>query len=494
MLKGKVNYKILPDPRDNFNVARGPSSGSYLVYKHITDALSSGSSAGVQFVTGSASSTESFSNWLFSINTPTNFVISGTQTIDAYRFYKIRITTTGFPSDHSGIGFTVARFSLSYDNGVTYPLTNLIPLISGTSFGDGIFGKFPDQQLIAGTEWTVWYSVNTNAFSVWKFASASIPFYVGLFHFGSPANAYSGSNLTLWGQNNPTEGGLGIAVGQMSNGGNPWTGLSSSSYWDVTSSVYLWPRSNNPGGLHQTNRNNLMPLLLRSDVRNFGVSGHCLFDENNLAILNDVGSDNSYDFFYFGKSMIYTGSGVQYSHGDYTYLCANKFSAGWIFEHLDLGFGVGLYSTLNPPVYGSISGSTILEGGLAVFSGSLKSDTLRQKSGVKGFVFDLPAGLFYRSYYEDFNTPYWPNSMFGSSGTPRIDVWSPSIIAWEYPKCFGTIGYVNWWGAAMQVNTLDSTPDFSRAAFGNSVKYTIKAILPWSTVSPSTGTLQGVKL
>lgn len=95
------------------------------------------------------------------------------------------------------------------------------------------------------------------------------------------------------GDTNPWNGG-GAALGANTKGTPVWKAPTSGTQ------LHVFPRSNNAGGTHATNRENTMPVFHQSSTRNIRSRAHIVADDDSFAILVDNEDDNTYGLAYVG--------------------------------------------------------------------------------------------------------------------------------------------------------------------------------------------------
>lgn len=321
--------------------------------------------------------------------------------------------------------------------------------------------------------------------SLFQFASASLPFYVCL-------QVVTGGQIgsSPFGANGITElnggayaaGGFGVSIAACDNGASPWNNYSSPFWTDVSGNLFVWPRSNHIGGAYASSRKNFMLLSDAISVAYSGVSAHALIDQDQFMLLTDTASDSNYSGFYFGKIKTNPGSALAYPSG--AYVALNTYADGTHPLFIT-------YATLSNPsrLYGTIAGNGSYEGGVMMPTGSKPgvTDYLSQPPmGVKTAIIDLPKILFYRGGYENSVSPFFPNTCYN---TRSFDLISPSIISYDHPGARGFVGQVTFFQYTMNVATHDTNQNKTLAVFGNSVIADEKIVVPWDGVTtPTTGT------
>ena len=222
-----------------------------------------------------------------------------------------------------------------------------------------------------GGQFSYWDNVNNqtggNAWGVWLFSHATVPFYVHLQWQVSTSVQYGVAPGYPGSHPDTSNAGVGISVGMCSDGTQAWGGTThnngadtkSNPVW-VTGSVngysYVWPRCDSAGGsLYNGSRNAMMSVA--SATRVDTTSNPCRYrmtvamDENNLFILTDnLGSFNGNNLFFFGQYA--PASGVV---APVPYFCYNNSNPYVLATITNFGSIA--------PVSGS---SALLDGGIAV--------------------------------------------------------------------------------------------------------------------------------
>jgi hypothetical protein len=284
------------------------------------------------------------------------------------------------------------------------------------------FGSVP------GSGFNYWNQTNpvgNNAWSVFCFTSASIPFYM-LLQFGTssigsseggvigqpPGNPGSATNNA---SNYTQNGGVGIQFAMRSDGGNPWTGTTGalgadtksnpvwttgSNYFDPAA-AFVWPRCNSVSGsgavtLTSGSRAVCLTIAPQAYMNGINASGmrlHLACNFDNIAIARDMFSTvGNYNYMWFGKYTTFTGSWPQNSSS-----VAPAVPYAMLWRELENASPTIAVGTAN--VYGSTSGDSEREGGIAhpFLSGQ-----------VVGCSVDAPANLM------AFNAGYQPNTMYST--------------------------------------------------------------------------------
>ena len=330
--------------------------------------------------------------------------------------------------------------------------------------------------------------LGTNAFYVFRFSSALIPFYVlvqmvtynatgaapGALAIASPGNL---SN-TLGAASNV---GVCISIAQLLSGGSPWAGGTANAGADAkgvavwtagASTLISYPRVNSVGGTYATNCEGMMILNMMNVsasealpdlyINNGGSRIHLLADNENLMVLSDTGNNGSYSVFYFGRYQPRAGVGLTVQ---VPYFCCNNTNSG-----------------LDPIIPNStVFGYTTQQTSTSLVDGGVPHPTV--SNGVKVMTLD------YSTLFNNFLLS--PNKIISSP--PRFDM-QPVYIAMSeapYNALLGTSSFFRV-GYGMPPNW--TSPDKKLAAFGNGLVSSAKIIVPWDGVTAigSGNTRQGI--
>lgn len=314
-----------------------------------------------------------------------------------------------------------------------------------------------------------------NAFAVFRFGNAIIPFYIMIQVVWQGTNTFGaapGNPGLIYGNsypwditNNATQGGgVGIQYAQRLDGGNPWAGTQNNDgndtkgtpVWSPGGSVLaVWPRNNSVGGNYVTNKENCFAFLTgRNDstswftsanpnTNNVGFKVHFIADENNFAVIVDSQADGTYGIHMFGHYTPKPGLAVQMPY-----------------------FAFHAMNQTNDPIllrnqqYGA-TGLQEWDGGVVHPTASL---------GVKGAVFETVGLLF--------SSPFSPNKLVPPN-TGRFDMAPIFIGMKDTAPNNGFLGVVDFtryvYGIASQFTSGDKT----LAAWGNTNQNSAKLVLPW---------------
>ncbi len=321
-------------------------------------------------------------------------------------------------------------------------------------------------------------TIGTNAFAVFRFGNATTPFNVLIQCInttGSGTTIASPGNYAYATTNNygTSVFGVMIVVAQRADGTNAWGGgtanvgadTKSTPVWTAGSSTLnVWPRINSSGGTFATNREALMMLSTvnagateyYNDIFTRGIRVNFIADDDNLLIVWDMGSDGSYQFWYFGK---------------YTPRAALNIQTPYVCIHM----GTPRDPIVSNFTYGS---TTQVTNGDFTTAGDGGVAHPTAASGIKNVLIDGTASLFNSSIYN-------PNRAAGLLG--RFDL-PPAYVAVNEAPFFGMLGSINFFRTAYNLPSLYMSPDRKLAIFGNGSVQSGKIVVPWDGLTvPGSG-------
>lgn len=320
-----------------------------------------------------------------------------------------------------------------------------------------------------------------NAWACFKFASASIPFYMLIqYNNSDTSNSITGQSFgtapgspAQLGAGASYVAGLGIQFAMDDNGGNVWNGTVLNNGQDnkgtivwmsgsATGSLFVFPRSNSAGGSHATQRQNMFPMVqaVTSNVNGIKQSGarvHILVDQNNFMYLHDIAYDGSYQVTYFGKYDV---------RPDITSSLPPYLMIGYKTENTNPTPNYALST-----IYGTTAGNTDVEGGIIMpLTAAYGANNGQQ--GVKGMSIDLVPNFL-------FDGRFHPNSTFSPA---KYDVY-PAFVALNESPIFGFLGRINFFSMCygLPSHATDSTK--TRAVFGANNQAAAKMVVPWDGLS-----------
>lgn len=253
---------------------------------------------------------------------------------------------------------------------------------------------------------------------------------------------------------------------------NPWNGTGTlgtnskgSQVWVTPSGgsgVMVWPRSNNLGGAHNTNKENGCDLYLRNTNNALSTRAHILMDDDAFLFVASNGDNDAFTITYFGPFVPRPGLSVTYPYlllGTQTGTLPFGLSTGAIF-------------------YGSVAGTGITNGG---------------DNNAGGVPIDYPAPNSIRRMMVDrwpltttLNTGYEPNHYFSNPAYDEfpIPVWTHEVPLVSYA------GQIDFIREITQVESYMRNIAGDRTVFGGTAPMAgvPKLSVPWAIgVIPGSG-------
>lgn len=169
--------------------------------------------------------------------------------------------------------------------------------------------------------WDQQFPPGSNAFGVWRFGNAAVPFniFVTLVNVNTETvSPTTPSTLSFNPSSSTNRTCVAISIAQRLDGTNPWNGGTANAgadskgtpFWTPGSSTLIaYPRVNSIQGASVANREAMMFISSYAYSSNENYNDHSsgpmrailLADENNFLLLTDLNLDNAWQFFYFGK-------------------------------------------------------------------------------------------------------------------------------------------------------------------------------------------------
>lgn len=300
--------------------------------------------------------------------------------------------------------------------------------------------------------WNEAKSTGNNAWSVWQWASASVPFYMMVqFTTGGNFGTSPGNPGLIDGSS--TNNGLGFAFALRADGGSPWVGSTRNDGTDTkavpvwnsgSSQLFVWPRSNSISGTTTANRENMfaVPTAHAGGFPAFGSRFHLICDQEHVLLVGDEGGDQTQIYLFFGKYSPRSGS-----TNTVPYVSLRNASEG---STNPFAFGV----------YGQITASANAN------DGGICSPVLLA-SGVKNVEVTC--------YNDFFAAGYQPNM---AVYPPGFDEFPMYVGASESPTFGGYLGHIDWmkyvWGPEPQ--SVSAAGDRIYLGGANTI---IKLSVPW---------------
>lgn len=250
---------------------------------------------------------------------------------------------------------------------------------------------------------------------------------------------------------------------------NPWNGSGTlgantkgTPVWTTPSGgtgVMVWPRSNNTGGTHNTNRENCAIAFYKdTGTSTTPYRVHFMADDDSIAMFGSAADDNNYHLTYFGLFSKRPNFSV-----DYPLVFVSTLAAA-----------IPINRTL---VYGSTSGQ-----GFGATSPNNGGGIAGPGNSVRGLLFER---------YSQFFDPTWaimnPSKYYA---TATFDEYPISLMMYEYPNFFGWAGQIDFIREVASIETHTRNTDSSRIVLGGSaaIVNNVKVSAPWgSGVQPRSG-------
>lgn len=302
-----------------------------------------------------------------------------------------------------------------------------------------------------------------NAWSVFCFSSATVPFYVHFQYSEKPGQfgVTPGSPALIAANSNAPRGVLGWQVAFLDNGGNPWNGSSGSNigsdvkrspvWTSGSSTLFVFPRSNATGGLHSTLRENMTPMFaMQSNIENVsnlynqGARFHLVADKENFLMMSSPGTQDFYLPCFFGKYSV-PSNGPRNNH-PYLMMCS--------VSNPDIKSVFNLASLFGSPngnqKFDTGGNTTGYDGGVS-FKGAVAG------SGVFSYNLDV--------YASTFISQLQPNAFI--SEEPQFDVRSINVLVND-GTLRGFLGKIDFFGISQGLGTNSLSDDKCWLALGGS--------------------------
>lgn len=306
-----------------------------------------------------------------------------------------------------------------------------------------------------------------NAWAVFRFVSASVPFDMLIQWSGAAAFGNAPGSPGVMNNTSPINNGLGIAFAQSADGLTSWAGSTLNNGSDtkgaivwtsssISSTIYH-PRSNDAirAGAHGTNRQSTMGIGIS---QNSTYRAHMIADYDNFVWLYDAGATGAYAMIFFGAYTPMSGLSVQVPY----------------FSMMKSALPTAVATAFGPT-----AGSTTDNGGIGYPSPAI--------SGTLSLGIDRISTTFFQ------NANSQPNRAFA---TPRWDEFPVYVGLFESPTIVGMTGQAfDFIRDVYNLSSHDTNAAGTRAVFGNNTTATNKYTFPWASGTvPGTGiTRQGLR-
>lgn len=328
----------------------------------------------------------------------------------------------------SSFGQKLGAKRIAYSTGTAFPT-------AGTDYWD------------EGSPW------QTNGWATYQFLSATNPYYM-LIQFGDTNSITSvpGAPVAFDGTTAAVSG-VAFAFAMRTDGNSPWNGTTKNDGTDTkgtpvwtagTSSLYVWPRSNNTSGSSATNREGMMSVPQAKSnspgPTNFS-RAHMVCDPDNIFITFDEGGTGAYWSLYFGR---YTPRAGEVPVMPYVCLRSAVASDD---------------PTLKFTTYGNITDTTALpNGGIAHPTEPVSGTKIVEIHTVANFLV----------------AKHSPNQVYFNTW----DEW-PIYLAINESPLYGFCGAIDFIRYIYGVWSQETNSDKTRAFFGNASYNSMKISVPW---------------
>lgn len=252
-----------------------------------------------------------------------------------------------------------------------------------------------------------------------------------------------------------------IAVACRSDGGCPWNGSTSSSgidtkgtpVWSATAgggsgTLYVWPRSNNPGGAHNTNKENCAGAFSDNTESTFVYDNsfeptsfaHFFAGPDWYLLLNDAAGSGICYWDHFGKYIPIpqlSGTCPHYFMANFKGRMSNGHGTYDQFMHEVAGFqGFGSLNggSFDASTFGSFAGSDFAVDGLG--TGGIAVNPSASSSPVRVMHWSMPSIFPYTIH------GMTAGNLATTSGSAWIDEWTPYLYVGENTYGTGAAGYI----------------------------------------------------
>lgn len=262
--------------------------------------------------------------------------------------------------------------------------------------------------------------------------------------------------------------GIGFSIAYRDDGTNPWNGTTNANgldtkgtpVWTTGSSVlHVLPRSNNTGGNHATNKQNLVGF---PSVVSAGDRYHLLADRDSFLVMGDIGSNASYN--------------VMFYVGTYEPLSSSQFvtaSGGNVAMPMMMIGDNGNFPLVATTTYGDTAGTATANGGIV---GPNTSSSEARSARMDRYGTNILA-----------NANLQPNANFNPAAYDEFRI---PVLLFESPA-FGHVGYIDMIAETYNIPVHSTNSDNSKASFGTGGS-AVNIIAPWSGSAPgSTSTRAG---
>jgi len=368
------------------------------------------------------------------------------------------------------------------------------------------------------TRWDAGAPPGNNAWAVYEFTQASVPFWVLIQYakesidfsyqrLGEPPGA-PGSTQSIMSNTTPTtqnrNNGVNIAIAFMLDGTSPWTGSTNNDGSDTKSNpvwktdAIKFPRGNDEGGWEFLTSDRMIPIIHETSIiynpgysttqhnpnpsavayDAFNMLYHIIFDQNNILIFFDVnGQGNAGSLFYYGKFKPY------HSNNPAPYVCLYRNNC---YDDTSESLTVAEDRQKQYTPYGSVNSNstfTVTSNTTNNFMQPYLNSGPRQaiNGGVYHHARRHSVGcLIGVAPHLNYDLRQIPNMQMkqDNSGQFRHMTSYPDVLGFEYPSRYGYMGRLSFFKVAKNVRHGHFFSD-SEMIIGNPAVGSNKMIIPW---------------
>jgi hypothetical protein len=350
--------------------------------------------------------------------------------------------------------------------------SNAYMTVTGTGFGT----------------WDTGASAGTNAWVLYRFGSAVVPFYVLIQWCGMGIALGATGAPASYQVSTPTGACLVASFAYRPDGSSPWNGTTNNNGADTKGSLvwksgsYIFPRSNSLYGTDVATASRMLVMLGVTNLITHASTPHVrmyvVLDEDNFIVTFDIASsvNTSREAFqamtYFGKftpmqDMFYSSQPYWcMTDGNYANVLGNKFGNSYVFGQKTFA-GTDGY-TNNPNMEGGIAHPSVL-------------------SGTVGYSIDTPGWSMMQNVYTN-PGPEYTTTTSATTGsfteTPLLLIMNEASSVSGFT---GLVGYSDWLRTIFGVMPYTTLNNKTRIAIGPA-PFSIKYTVPWSSGSYAPGT------
>lgn len=379
---------------------------------------------------------------------------------------QIRGKIECFLNEGNGNNNAQAFFKSLYDFFVSHPNMTLVARNAGAGKPAVNLGYYDAADPFGNNCWAIFKMGATAAGG----GPRAFDYYVLIQHTMATAafGASPGNPGLIIGSTGSSDGivGMQVALG-VGGDGNPWKGVGATlgantkgtPVWGAPTAgtlAHVFPRSNNLGGSHVTNRENCAYLFSQyAYTAGSKYRAHIIADDDSIVVASDLDDDNTYALTYVGPYTVRQGLAMS-------------------FPLIMVSTGSNILPFTVGTNYGPIAGNTYPEGGAVHRDNNI---------GVRSIFMERLNNLVN-------TTTIQPNRLFS---TPEFDEFPVAFYIDESPH-EGYLGQLDFLREVGNIATHDTSSDKKRMVVGGSTLGSVKMTIPWDgSTTPKSGiTRQGI--